>query len=168
MSKTHVLVAGWVAMVGALAIVVVHHLGLSVSLSDSWLVCSAFAAPIGATAILALAGVYTDHPPLWLFSGIALAVSSIVWPIAIPLLFPAVVMICTESDRFRMGVPAVLAGSLAGLFGYLAIKEGPLPSFGRFEVTPLFDNSGQAVAVLTVALGIAFAGALWGLLTEPA
>lgn len=169
MSKNHVMVAAWAAAIASIAIAVVHHVGRSLAAPEGWLACTAFAAPIAAAAVLALIGVYTDRPPLWLTAGVALAISSFIWPLAIPLLVPAVVMICTESDRFDFGVPAALAGILTAMFGYMAFQEGPIPTFGgEGETSQLFANQQLAYLMLIGAAIVALLGAIWAITTDPA
>ena len=167
MSTTHVMVAAWATAIASVAIAVVHHVGRSLTAPDGWLACSAFAAPIAAAAVLAFVGVRTDHPSLWLSAGVALAVSAFTWTFAIPLLIPAVVMICTESDRFRLSVPAILAAALAAMFGFMALKEGPLPALSGQDRPLLFETSGDALLMLGAAAMVAILGVVWALLSDP-
>ena len=167
------MVSAWATVLSSIIIVIVHHVGLN-SVADTHtgtlgLACTAFAAPLAGAGLLALAGVSTKQPALWITAGLALAIASFVSPLALPLLIPAVIMICTESDSISFRFPAALAATLAVLFTFIVFAEGnaPIvfaegsaPIIGGEAFTPLSDN--VASVVLLISALVAIAGFAWG------
>lgn len=158
------MVSAWATVLSSIIIVIVHHVGLN-SVADTHtgtlgLACTAFAAPLAGAGLLALAGVSTKQPALWITAGLALAIASFVSPLALPLLVPAVIMICTESDSISFRFPAALAATLAVLFTFIVFAEGSAPIIGGEAFTPLSDN--VASVVLLISALVAIAGFAWG------
>lgn len=165
MSRNRVIVSAWVTVIASIVIGVVHHIGLSTldlvpEGVNGWAACTAFAAPLAGAGLLALAGGLSRQPALWISAGVALAIGSFMSPLALPLIIPAVIMICTDSDSFAFSWPTLFSGVLAALFMFVVFSEGASPLIGGAVPTPL--NVSLSLVVISLAAVMAIAGFAWG------